>query len=380
MVKCKYCGEMNLTENKFCARCGQELPEGEASEAKDNANKAQKSFDKDSLATLERSRITYVCTVCANINSIEQDRCGTCGKPRPRSEYVAALRKLKQSGRVQPEKPVAEPMPQLPAEEPKIEEAVQQQPVAAPASAGGQMPALQQPFIVVPYVNPQQPLWQYKPNQVYRFQPYTQEEIEYMREQQGQQAEPIVNEQPASDGKKRVRITSLLTLIVSIVMLICLYLVPYTNAAHKDPGIFYMAGIVSCLAGTGAAVTEKTLPYTYLGWQSFLPPIFLMIAAALVIALVIRCVARLVTGRAIVKGFVLPLFILLFFIASGIVIIEQVCGLANGGFGTYFADAAAGTYLFIVLSIILLVIALFNKANYPSRKERKRMAAQADEE
>ncbi|MGI6595047.1 MAG: hypothetical protein ACOX24_08275, partial [Christensenellales bacterium] len=74
MVKCKYCGEMNLEDGKYCARCGQELPSNDNTAMKDTLSKAQKSFDRDSLVTLERSRITYVCTVCGNINSIEQDR------------------------------------------------------------------------------------------------------------------------------------------------------------------------------------------------------------------------------------------------------------------------------------------------------------------
>lgn len=381
MVKCKYCGEMNLEDGKYCARCGQELPSTDNTAMKDTLLKAQKSFDRDSLVNLERSRITYVCTVCGHINSIEQDRCDTCGKPRPRSEYVTALKKLKQAGKVQTEQQKPIQQPQTPIEEEKTPEEEVVQPQTAiqnfPQTSGGQAPAVVQPFVVVPYVNTQQPLWQYRTNQVYRFQPYTQEEIAMMQEQaakaQGQEltdkTEKTVEDEVKPKGTKRVRVTSLLTLIVSIAMIICMYLVPYTKSA-SDPAIFYLSGIVECFRAFDIVLTNKFSAYTYLGWYSFIPPILFAIAIILLAALIVRSVIRLFTGKAKVKGFVLPLFIFLTVFGAFFGIVAQVSGYANNGFANYFQVANVGTYLIPALALVLIIIALFNKANEPKSKKK----------
>lgn len=381
MVKCKYCGEMNLEDSKYCARCGQELPKNDNSAMKDTLNKAQKGFDKDSLATLERSRITYVCTVCGNINSIEQDRCAVCGKPRPRSEFVAALRKLKQSGNVREEMPSVDNAPQQMNEEiPKEAEeqqATQPAPVMnyAQSASGGQLPATVQPFVVVPFVNTQQPLWQYRQNQVYRFQPYTQEEIREMQEAQAKAS--AVEEVPQREdfetdyvlGKKRVRVCSILTLILALATLLCMYFVPYTKSAIADPAMFYVAGIISCLSAVGMPVTDKTIAYEYQGWYSFLPPILLALAMILLAILVIRSVIRIVTGKAKVKGFILPLMIFLFVVGALVVLIEQLIGLK--AFVQFFSFASIGTYLIPVLAILLVIVGLCNKANVASKRKKK---------
>lgn len=381
MVKCKYCGEMNLEDSKYCARCGQELPKNDNSAMKDTLNKAQKGFDKDSLTTLERSRITYVCTVCGNINSIEQDRCAVCGKPRPRSEFVAALRKLKQSGNVREEMPSVDNAPQQMNEEiPKEAEeqqATQPAPVMnyAQSASGGQLPATVQPFVVVPFVNTQQPLWQYRQNQVYRFQPYTQEEIREMQEAQAKAS--AVEEVPQREdfetdyvlGKKRVRVCSILTLILALATLLCMYFVPYTKSAIADPAMFYVAGIISCLSAVGMPVTDKTIAYEYQGWYSFLPPILLALAMILLAILVIRSVIRIVTGKAKVKGFILPLMIFLFVVGALVVLIEQLIGLK--AFVQFFSFASIGTYLIPVLAILLVIVGLCNKANVASKRKKK---------
>lgn len=386
MVKCKYCGEMNLEDSKYCARCGQELPSSDNTAMKDTLAKAQKSFDKDSLATLERSRITYVCTVCGNINSIEQDRCDSCGKPRPRSEYVAALRKLKQSGRIQPEAQKQDSqIPQINEEQPAMEEEQVEQPQSQANYAqgvGGQLPAAVQPFVVVPYVNAQQPLWQYTPNQVYRFQPYTQEEIDAMKEQQAAAdaaAHPASEENSQKEevktdrliGTKHVRVTALLSLLVALATIVCMYLVPYTKTTHSDPAIFYLSGIVNCLSANGLVLTDKTLSYSYLGWYSFVAPVLLIVALILLVVLIVRALIRLVTGKASVKGWILPLFIFLTLAGALVGIIEQVSGLSNG-VEQYFRDANIGTYLIPILALVLLFVSFFNKANIEKKRKNRK--------
>ena len=192
MIKCKSCGEINLDSSRFCVSCGKPLSDSSSNAMKEALEKAQKSFEKDALATIDRSRITFVCSVCGTVNSIDQDRCSKCGKPRPRSEFVSALKKVKQgyeySEEATPEQqPVQEDITQTNEKTPPEEEAIQQpkqlqQPIVQTegltAMGGGQANPVVQPFIVVPFVNPNQEIWQYKPNQVFRFQPYSQEEID----------------------------------------------------------------------------------------------------------------------------------------------------------------------------------------------------------
>ncbi|MGI6593622.1 MAG: hypothetical protein ACOX24_00850 [Christensenellales bacterium] len=403
MVKCKYCGEMNLEDGKYCARCGQELPSNDNTAMKDTLSKAQKSFDRDSLVTLERSRITYVCTVCGNINSIEQDRCDTCGKPRPRSEYVAALRKLKQSGRIQPEQQKPAPQPQTPIEEDvKLKEDTPVQapiPVQAsyPQVSGGQLPAAVQPFVVVPYVNTQQPLWQYRPNQVYRFQPYTQEEIEIMKEKQAAaqaQVQEVADRVAAEEkektevakfpGAKRVRVTAFLTLMIALGIVASMFLAPCTKSGNKAS--FYLFGIVDCFNEMGVLLGTVPTDYQYKGWQFFVPPVLLTVASILIVALIIRSIIRLITGKASVKGFVLPLFIFLTVAGALIGIVEQVLieqgsGIASGELVAYFTEYAdIGTYLIPALALVLVIVALFNKANVLTRRKIKKMEKEQEEE
>lgn len=259
MAKCKACGETYPEGSRFCSRCG-------ASVADDNAviaealQAAQKDFDRDSMATLDKSRITYVCSICGSINRIDQDKCVRCGKPRPRSEYVNALKRINASKEMnaqpetlvaplpvqaaEPDKEVQEPAVQEPVVQPEPEvKAEPVQPVAQPVAqqvvqnvvpvGGGQAGVITQPFVVVPYVDSMYPLRQYNPNQLYRYQPYTQEELAAMKAQreaeelkarQAAQAaqgetEPPVHACDCDEKAKKVKSFGIGTLILSIVML-----------------------------------------------------------------------------------------------------------------------------------------------------------------
>lgn len=193
MTKCRVCGELNPDGNKFCAACGARLEEKDNAALTEALENAEKEFDKDSLVSMDKSRITYVCSVCGSVNRIDQDKCSRCGKPRPRSEYINALRRIKQGDALREERAtlvapiaVAAPVPVLePEPEPQPEPQPAPEPAPAPAAqtVGGQAAAIQQPFVIVPYVNPTQPLWQYNPNQLYRYEAYTPEELEARRQQ-----------------------------------------------------------------------------------------------------------------------------------------------------------------------------------------------------
>ncbi|MCL2630297.1 MAG: hypothetical protein FWD49_02080 [Firmicutes bacterium] len=173
------------------------------------AEEANINFEADSMINLSRSKITYICELCGFINGIDSTRCTNCGKPRPRSEYVNALKKLKVSfgAKENPEAfkkslfaspapvPVVferkveetafeeEPVEEVVEVKEEIKEEVKQEaspypypypPMSYPINFqinSGQQQSMIQPFIIVPYVNPSQPLYQYDPAKLYRYEP-----------------------------------------------------------------------------------------------------------------------------------------------------------------------------------------------------------------
>ncbi|MBO5776677.1 MAG: zinc ribbon domain-containing protein [Clostridia bacterium] len=196
MAKCKACGEIYPEGSRFCARCGSSVADDNTVIA-EALKEAQKDFDRDSMATLDKSRITYVCSICGSINRIDQPKCTRCGKPRPRNEYVNALKRINQSAEFNAQQetlvaPLPVAAPEQPVEEAPVAEPVKE--VAAPVQAaqpvvanmmvaGGQQGVVAQPFVVVPYVDSMYPLRQYNPNQLYRYQPYTPEELAAIKQQ-----------------------------------------------------------------------------------------------------------------------------------------------------------------------------------------------------
>lgn len=249
MAKCKACGEIYPEGSRFCPRCGTSVADDSVVIA-EALQAAQKDFDRDSMATLDKSRITYVCSICGSINRIDQDKCTRCGKPRPRSEYVTALKRINSSKAMNSEAetlvaplPIqAEPVQEVQApvvQEPVQPEVKQEEPVQPIVQnvmpVGGQAGAITQPFVVVPYVDSMYPLRQYNPNQLYRYQPYTPEEISVMEAQrkaeelaqrqamEAAQAAAIAEETPVvceCKKNKKVKSFAIGTLILSIVMFI----------------------------------------------------------------------------------------------------------------------------------------------------------------
>ncbi len=250
MAKCKACGEIYADGSRFCSRCGTNVADDNVVIA-EALQAAQKDFDRDSMATLDKSRITYVCSICGSINRIDQDKCVRCGKPRPRSEYVNALKRINaskamnaeaetlvaplpvQAESIKEEEPVAvqEPIAQP---EPEVKQEATVQPVAQNiVPVGGQAGAITQPFVVVPYVDSMYPLRQYNPNQLYRYQPYSPEELAAMEAQR--KAEEIAQRQAAEAAqaisveeapvcecgaeKKKIKSFGIGSLILSIVLL-----------------------------------------------------------------------------------------------------------------------------------------------------------------
>ncbi len=407
MIKCKSCGEINLDSSRFCVSCGKPLSDSSSNAMKEALEKAQKSFEIDALATIDRSRITFVCSVCGTVNSIDQDRCSKCGKPRPRSEFVSALKKVKQgyeySEEATPEQqPVQEDITQTNEKTPPEEEAIQQpkqlqQPIVQTegltAMGGGQANPVVQPFIVVPFVNPNQEIWQYKPNQVFRFQPYSQEEID-SREMERINQEKAINEahnltsnygveniEKSEDDiilrqkTKPVRVVGLLLMILSLAMVILAYVVNiyevFVNGFVQKPILFFVTGIGECVEGAFSIHLWDSIGYTYEGWTDFISPVAFTIFIILAVVLVIRSFARLLKGSAKRKGFLLPLFVLLFFLTGVVGIINKYAGFTSEGLNTFLDDVALGMYIIGGISLLAFLISFFSPANLVKKRNKK---------
>lgn len=203
MALCKICGGYITEDMVKCPKCATPISaEYDYDQDLQNIQDVYQKFDKDMDAFVNRSKLTYICSLCGGVNHIDKKRCYRCGKPRPRTEYIKALRLLKK--KAAPDEDVFARLDEAnrQAEEGQLEKAPEPPPVpslaeqraelgASPppthiAQGGSGSPVLYryesgpaqtrpvaQPFVIVPYVNPTQPLYQYDPQQVYRFQPDT---------------------------------------------------------------------------------------------------------------------------------------------------------------------------------------------------------------
>ena len=376
MTKCKFCGESNPDTSRFCARCGQPLVESDNSALTAALEAAQSEFDKDSMVTLDKSRITYVCSVCGSVNRIDQEKCSRCGKPRPRNEYVNALRRIKQSEQMREESetlvaPIPVTMPEPPQEQHRdapAESATVQQP--AQIAANGQAVAIAQPFVVVPYVNPMQPLWQYQPDQLYRFEPYTDEElaaIKSRREMEELNARiaasgteeassapdvPFVAEKK-SGRSLRVTAVAVITLLLTAALSVIMCLLPALETS-KFTLIHYIAGIAPVLGFTGA-------DYVYATGTDAIAPVCAIVFGVLVIALLIRSLVRIFRGKAKRIGGILPTLVFVAYLATAIGVIAYEKGeLSSDAISTFVAEADVGLWSSLVLSALVFVVGWFS--------------------
>ena len=380
MTKCRLCGESNPDTNRFCSNCGARLEEKDNSALTEALENAEKEFDKDSMVSLDKSRITYVCTVCGSVNRIDQEKCSRCGKPRPRSEYVNALRRIKQGNAMREEQALVAPaVIQAPAPAPIVEpepvqEAapVREQPARDAAVYGnGQAPAIQQPFVIVPYVNPMQPLWQYNPDQLYRYEPYTPEELEARRAERemaemqrkaqeganreaNYEAEPVVAEKPVSARSGRFTAIALITLILTVAAGVVAYIGGAVDmlAAYAGVSFFDIA----------SDVTSAT------GW-ALMAPVCAVIFLAIAAILLVRSVVRLIRGKAATRGWFIPLVWVVSFAAFFI-----GCGMADGNFDASALSAVAsdigiGGWILAAIAVITTVVSCFSVKTAKEKKD-----------
>ncbi|MDR0696568.1 MAG: zinc ribbon domain-containing protein [Christensenellaceae bacterium] len=203
MAKCFYCGEGVPVGANFCNKCGKPIPRPKLSPAEIAIEAAKVEFEKSAVASIDRSKLTYVCALCNTVNGIDTPRCVECGKPRPRPDFIKAMRKLRDSKKQQL-KPVSASAkaPQQPELDNLNVYRFEPEGTDVAQCASPQVvtrPVLQQ-LIIVPYVNPAQNLWQYNPNVAYRYEatanlptPLTTPEIAPSQDeiQDAPQAEPV---------------------------------------------------------------------------------------------------------------------------------------------------------------------------------------------
>lgn len=411
MVKCKSCGEMNLDSSRFCATCGKPLSEATGNAMKEALEKAQKNFEKDALATIDRSRITFVCTVCGTVNSIDQERCSKCGKPRPRSEFVSALKKVKQGYEYREDTTVELPVEQKQADEikediPPVEEVIVQQPktVASPQvgaeaaviGGGGQANPVVQPFIVVPFVNPNQEIWQYKQNQVYRFQPYSEEEISAMEREKANQQKAILEANALAESygidalekteddilfnpkSKPIRFVALLVMLLSLAAVVVSFLVNifdelWVNAnLIKTPVVFFASGIVEFLKVQFNWFTSSNfIGYTYETWTDLIAPLGFILFLVSALILIIRSFARLLMGSAKRKGWFLPLIVLLLFLTGLVGLINKYYEFSLDGLKAFYDNFGLGMYIIGAIVILLFIVSLFSPSNVAFKRTKK---------
>lgn len=379
MTKCKFCGESNPDTSRFCARCGQPLVESDNSALTAALEAAQSEFDRDSMVTLDKSRITYVCSVCGSVNRIDQEKCSRCGKPRPRNEYVNALKRIKQSEQMREESetlvaPIPVTMPEPPQEqrqEVPAETVVNPQP--AQVAANGQAVAIAQPFVVVPYVNPMQPLWQYQPDQLYRFEPYTEEELAAIRSRREMDelnariaanapaddmlppAQDVfaVPEKKASSRSRGVTAVALITLLLTAALTVIMCILPALDTT-KFTLVHYIAGIAPVLGFTGA-------DYVYSTGTDAIAPVCAIVFGVLVSALLIRSLVRIFRGRAKRIGWILPTLVFVAYLATAIGVIAYEKGeLSSDAISTFVAEADVGLWSSLALSALVFIVGWFS--------------------
>lgn len=399
MAKCLYCGERNPDSGSYCSCCGKPLEIPGPNPAEAAMENAKKEFERDALVTLDRSKLTFVCELCGTINHIDSSRCVRCGKPRPRSEFVNALRKLKASGNAREDymqaRETAAAAPEdnfIPAETaPELQQPLPEEekmgiyrfePGAVPAGAGAQSPAVVQPFVIVPYVNTAQQLWQYKPQQVYRFEEYTYQERVQMGDapktmdellslkEAAQRQLDAINEnirtipqntaQEAvityNKSKRKVRRNALATLIFSAALLVCLVILPLVKSFSDYKGLEVFKSLGNGLQAIGLDLHFGTETLTDPGWATLLISLGFILTAIVCIYIIIANAVKLSKGRSGSKGF-LPALLGFAGVIAAIIGLIFISPFGFADIAGFVQDVAYGLIIILILPLILILLA-----------------------
>lgn len=410
MAVCKECGALNPDNNKFCSECGQPIVKLDSKAIRDAMSQMEAEFEQDALVNLDRSRLTYICDVCGKVNPIDAKQCLRCGKKRPRSDYINALTKIKNSKNLkravetmsvseekpaavsnvqnpQQELPTPPPAPVLSREEQNTGEEAKELSLyrlTPQSQTVEQNRQIVQPFVIVPYVSQNQPLLQYDPNEVYRYMPYTNEEKKLEAERQAKLAESAEQRKLAQEAELRSRkkesvetmlakkkaqeksmkkarrprsakvsVLSLVALIVAVAGLFA----AFADIAIKDFNLFRFVKNENILQ-----VCPNQLSMSFDGTYEILMSVFGILVLLWFVAVALcglQCFVRIFTGRIRKRGFLnalLPLLSLIF--AIGIAVIYLVTQLVFEAveFSALFADGAVFGWIVAVAVAALLLI------------------------
>lgn len=410
MAVCKECGALNPDNNKFCSECGQPIVKLDSKAIRDAMSQMEAEFEQDALVNLDRSRLTYICDVCGKVNPIDAKQCLRCGKKRPRSDYINALTKIKNSKNLKRAVETMSVSEEKPAAVSNVQNPQQELPTPPPApvlsreeqSSGEEAKELSlyrltpqsqtveqnrqivQPFVIVPYVSQNQPLLQYDPNEVYRYMPYTNEEKKLEAERQAKLAESAEQRKLAQEAELRSRkkesvetmlakkkaqeksmkkarrprsakvsVLSLVALIVAVAGLFA----AFADIAIEDFNLFRFVKNENILQ-----VCPNQLSMSFDGTYEILMSVFGILVLLWFVAVALcglQCFVRIFTGRIRKRGFLnalLPLLSLIF--AIGIAVIYLVTQLVFEAveFSALFADGAVFGWIVAVAVAVLLLI------------------------
>lgn len=410
MAVCKECGALNPDNNKFCSECGQPIVKLDSKAIRDAMSQMEAEFEQDALVNLDRSRLTYICDVCGKVNPIDAKQCLRCGKKRPRSDYINALNKIKNSKNLKravesmadsEEKPKAVantqiPQPELPAPPPApvlLREDRNSGEEAKELSLYRLTPQSQtveqnrqivQPFVIVPYVSQNQPLLQYDPNEVYRYMPYTNEEKKLEAERQAKIAESAEQRKLAQEAELRSRKKESVETMLARKKAEQKRLAKAKRPRSAKVSVLSLFALMIAAAGLFAAFADMILSdfnmlryvegYNVADILSFsnlsvngtadilntVYAVFVLLFLITIALCALQCLVRLFTGRIRKRGFLnalLPLLSLIF--AIGIAVIYLVAQLAmepTVEFSALFADGAVFGWIVAVAVAVLLLI------------------------
>lgn len=410
MAVCKECGALNPDNNKFCSECGQPIVKLDSKAIRDAMSQMEAEFEQDALVNLDRSRLTYICGVCGKVNPIDAKQCLRCGKKRPRSDYINALTKIKNSKNLkravesmsvseekpaavsnvqnpQQELPTAPPAPVLSREEQNTGEEAKELSLyrlTPQSQTVEQNRQIVQPFVIVPYVSQNQPLLQYDPNEVYRYMPYTNEEKRLEAERQAKLAESAEQRKLAQEAELRSRKKESVETMLAKKKAQEKSMRKARRPRSAKVSVLSFVALIVAVAGLFAAFADMILSdfnmlryvegYNVVEIFSFsnlsvdhtadilntVYAVFVLLFLVAIALCALQCLVRLFTGRIRKRGFVnmiLPLLSLIF--AIGIAVIYLVMQLAiepSVEISALFADGAVFGWIVAIAVAVLLLI------------------------
>jgi hypothetical protein len=210
-----------------------------------------------------------------------------------------------------------------------------------------------QPFAIVPYLNPQQPVYQYKPNQVFKFVPNNTNNANIQSQSNKICGLPSVENNKKTKAKKsKVRVCSFVNLVIVVILLLLgtvlgkiLPIISGVNNFDLLESLFFKFN-VSLNVGAVQDISMIVL----IGYGLFL--IFLAVA-------LFQNIIKLISGKSAKLGFIIPLLV---FISLAVILVGLLT--VNG----VLAIMTLGPILYTVLALLLLVLTIISGVNKKAKE------------